>query len=160
MFCLGALDLIGSLLAGRPTRGIGWLAVGSGDPAWDGAPPPPADRTRTHLVQEVWRVPLRSGAELRYADGAIDVRVTLPPGIATGALREVGLFGGAASPMPGSGTLVLYKTHDRIDKGENVSVDREIQMQLPDGLLPGARDLIGGLLAGGPGLAGLTYVCG
>jgi beta-lactam-binding protein with PASTA domain len=156
MLCFTALDLIGRLLAGTASRGITYLAVGTGEAAWDGAPPPP-DRSRTALVHELYRVRLRAGAELTYEAGAVGIRVSLGPGVATGPLREVGLFGGDATAAPGSGLLVMYKVHDRIDKAEADTVDREIRLELPAGLLPGARDLVGGLLAGTPGLAGVRY---
>lgn len=156
MLCFSGLDLIGGLLTGALRRGVTYLAVGTGLPAWDGAAPPAPDRTRTALVAEVWRVPLTATEDVRYAAGVLDVRASLGPGMATGPLREVGLFGGDASALPGSGLLVAHKAHDRIDKGPADTVPRELRLTLPAGLLPGARDLIGGLLAGSPGLTGVT----
>ncbi len=158
LVCFAALDLIGLLLCGWTRGGVTYLAVGSGDPSWDAHPPAP-DRSRTALTHEVYRIRLRPGAEVSHdaGAGAVDVRVTLGPGVATGALREVGLFGGDASAAPGSGLLVNHKAHDRIDKADGDTVDRELRLQLAEGLLPGARELIGGLLAGTPLLAGLQF---
>jgi beta-lactam-binding protein with PASTA domain len=158
LVCFTALDLIGALLTGDAPGGIAYLAVGTGDPAWDAQPPPP-DRSRTTLTAEIYRIRLRPGVEISYdsVTGAVDVRVSLGPGVATGPLRELGLFGGPATPMPGSGFLVNHKVHDRIDKAAGDTVNRELRLQLADGLLPGARNLIGGLLAGAPGLAGLQF---
>ena len=158
LVCFTALDLIGALLTGDESGGIAFLAVGTGDPGWDAQPPPP-DRSRTALTAEIYRIRLRPGIEISYdsSAGAVDVRVSLGPGVATGPLRELGLFGGPATAMPGSGLLVNHKVHDRIDKAGGDTVDRELRLQLADDLLPGARNLIGGLLAGTPGLAGLQF---
>ena len=158
LVCFTALDLIGILLTGDASDGIAFLAVGTGDPAWDAQSPPP-DRSRTTLTAETYRIRLRPGIEINYDSGAgaVDVRVSLGPGVATGPLRELGLFGGPATAMPGSGLLVNHKVHDRIDKADGDTVDRELRLQLADDLLPGARNLIGGLLAGTPSLAGLQF---
>lgn len=160
LICFSGLDLVGALLCNRPgTRGLTYLAIGSGDPAWDDAPPAP-DRTRTSLTTEVARVPLVPGENLVYdkTAGAVRVRVTIGPGPFAQPLRELGLFGGDASPRPGSGILFNHKVHDPIDVGEGETVDREIALQLGAGLLPGARELIGLLLARQPGVAGLQFV--
>jgi beta-lactam-binding protein with PASTA domain len=158
LVCFTALDLIGALLTGDAPGGIAYLAVGTGDPAWDAQPPPP-DRSRTTLTAEIYRIRLRPGIEISYdsSAGAVDVQVSLGPGVATGPLRELGLFGGPATAMPGSGLLVNHKVHDRIDKAAGDTVNRELRLQLADDLLPGTRNLIGSLLAGVPGLAGLQF---
>src|SRR4051794_20902327 len=92
-----ALDLIGSLLCNR-SQGVAFLAVGSGDPAWDTKPPAP-DRGRKQLTGEVHRVRLVPGETLSYerAAGRLRAHVSLGPGKATGTLREWGLVGGGAS---------------------------------------------------------------
>jgi beta-lactam-binding protein with PASTA domain len=153
-----ALDLIGALLCNHST-GVTYLAVGSGDPAWDTNPPPP-DRGRTLLAAEVFRVRLEPGRTLTYdpATGRVHVRVSIGRGKATGTLRELGLFGGDASARPGSGTLVNHAVHPRIEKAENDTLLRELFLALEETLAPGARDLIGGLLARRKGLAGITHV--
>lgn len=102
MIVHAALDLIGALLCNREgLTGITHLAVGAGDPAWDAAPPSP-DPGRRSLVDEVWRVRLEPERDLRLdaEAGRIRVRATIPPGRATGTLREVGVFGGDASARP------------------------------------------------------------
>jgi beta-lactam-binding protein with PASTA domain len=155
MICFSGLDVIGELLSGKSgLSGISWLAMGSGSPEWDATAPGP-DRSRTALTSEVARIPLQPGHELNYIDGAVDVRVTIPAGVATGPLREIGLFGGDASARPGSGWLIEHKVHDRIDKAADQNLPRELRIELPPALLPGARELIGRLLANTPGLAGL-----
>src|SRR5262245_38517170 len=155
-----AADLIGALLIGRPgARGLGWLAVGRGRDDWDDTPPEP-DPSRTALEDEVTRVPLRPGTDLTFdrTTGTVRAAVTLPAGVVVGPVREVGLFGGVASSRPGSGVLVNHRVHDRIDVGEGDRLDREVRLVLADPLLPGARLVIGTLLAGWASAAGLTFV--
>jgi len=153
-----ALDLIGALLCERST-GLTYLAVGAGDPAWD-ANPPPADRGRRQLTAEVFRVRLEGGDSLAYdpATGRVRASVSIGRGKAMGTLRELGLFGGDASARPGSGVLVNHAVHPAIEKGEGDTLRRELLLTLEPALAPGARDLIGGLLARREGLAGITHV--
>src|SRR5262249_17295973 len=86
------LDLIGTLLCNR-SEGVVFLAVGAGDPAWDATPPTP-DKGRTQLDAEVYRARLVPGETLSYDEttGRLHAHVSLGPGQATGALRELGLF--------------------------------------------------------------------
>jgi beta-lactam-binding protein with PASTA domain len=155
-----ALDLIGELLCNRPgLAGITHLAVGAGDPGWDANPPAP-DRGRTALTAEVYRVRLEPGRNVTYdaATGRVHVRVSIGRGKATGTLRELGLFGGTASARPGSGYLVNHKAHAPIEKEEGDTLERELRLTLDPALLPGARDVIGGLLANREGLTGISHV--
>ncbi len=146
----GALDLIGSLLCNTPGAApIHWFAVGSGNAAWDAAPPTPV-RATTGLTAEVFRKPLTPG-DISYDPQAkaLTLQLRLGPDDAAGPLREFGVFGGrAASARPGSGTLVNYKAHPVIQKTAGQTLDRELVLSLATGLRPGAQDLIGGLLAG------------
>jgi beta-lactam-binding protein with PASTA domain len=153
-----ALDLIGALLCNR-SAGLTYLAVGAGDPEWDANPPPP-DRGRRQLTAEVFRVRLERGDSLAYdpATGRVRVSVSIGRGKATGKLRELGLFGGGASARPDSGLLVNHAVHPAIEKGEGETLRRELFLTLEPALAPGARDLIGGLLARREGLAGITHV--
>jgi beta-lactam-binding protein with PASTA domain len=157
----GGLDLVGALLCGEAgARGLGWLAVGAGAPDWDAAAPP-ADAGRTGLTAEVARVRLTPGTrQLSYDAGAgrLVVRATIPAGTVTGPLRELGLFGGAASALPGSGTLVNHRVHPVIDVGADDVVHHDLALDLPGGLDGALRDLVGGLLARRPGLRPITQV--
>ena len=160
MLVHAALDLIGALLCNREgLTGITHLAVGAGDPAWDAAPPSP-DPGRRSLVDEVWRVRLEPERDLRLdaEAGRIRVRATIPPGRATGTLREVGVFGGDASARPGTGVLVAHHVHAALAKPQDAALGRELVLTLPAALAPGARALVGGLLARRRGLIGLTYI--
>lgn len=93
---------------------------------------PARDRSRRARTNEVARVPSRPGDNLVFEAGTSTVRVTatLAPGVATGTLRELGLFGGEASARPGSGTLVNHLVHDRIDKTDPIP-DRMITDRIP-----------------------------
>lgn len=146
----GALDLIGSLLCNAAGAApIQWYAVGSGNAAWDTAPPTPV-RATTGLTAEVFRTPLTPG-DISYDPQAkaLTLELRLGPNDAVGPLREFGVFGGqAASARPGSGTLVNYKAHPVIQKTAGQTLDRKLVFSLATGLRPGAQDLIGGLLAG------------
>src|SRR5207342_1837007 len=107
-----ALDLIGSLLCNR-SEGVAFLAVGSGDPAWDATPPGP-DKGRIALTAETHRVRLVPGETVSY-----------DPGKATGTLRELALVGGSSSARPGSGTLVNHAIHAPLEKGADDSLERD-----------------------------------
>src|SRR5439155_20297148 len=64
----GAADVAGALLARRAgAGGLAFLAVGTGDGAWDATPPDP-DKSRTALTTAVARVPLVAGDRLSYGD--------------------------------------------------------------------------------------------
>ena len=153
-----ALDLIGALLCNR-SRGVTYLAVGAGDPAWDANPPPP-DRGRTALTAEVLRVRVEPGEGLTHdpRTGRVTVRVSLGPRTANGTLRELGLFGGDASPRPGTGTLVNHSVHPALQKRAGDTLVRELRLTLEEAIPPGARALIAGLLAREPGLGGITQI--
>src|SRR5262245_8181672 len=153
-----ALDLIGSLLCNR-SQGLTFLAVGSGDPSWDTKPPTP-DKGRTGLTAELYRLRLVPGETLSYdpATGRLHVHASLGPGKATGTRREWGLVGGAASPRPGSGTLVNHAVLGAVEKGEDDTFEGDVELMLDSALAPGTRDLVGRLLAREPGLAGLTHI--
>lgn len=154
------LDLLAALLTGQRTAPIGWLAVGRGAPAWDAEPPRP-DRGRLALVDEVHRMRLGPAAgAVRYdrATRTVRAEITLPPGAATGPLREVGLVAGAASARRGSGVLVNHRVHDLVDKGPGDELRRVVELRLPAGLEAGLADALGGLLIGDPGVGTLIGV--
>ncbi|MGE3620680.1 MAG: PASTA domain-containing protein, partial [Acidimicrobiia bacterium] len=158
----GGLDLVAALLCEHEgARGLGWLAVGTGDGTWD-ATPPPRDPARRALTAEVARVALQPGTrQLSYDEdgGRVVVRATFGRGVATGTLRETGLFGGArASILAGSGVLVNHQAHGPIDKGPDDVLHRDVALVLGDDLGPGARALVGRLLARRPGTRGLTHL--
>lgn len=152
-------DAIGELLVGsRHARRLGWLAVGRGDNSWDAAAPAP-DRGRRALHDEMARLPLVPGSTLTYHPRLRQVRASarFGPGTATGSIRELGVIAGVASTRPASGTAVNHLVHDAIDKGPADTLVREVTFDLDEQWSSGLRDLIGGLLTGRSGLAGLRW---
>ena len=93
---LAGRNLIRDLLAREPgAAGLSYFALGTGTTA-----PSSAD---TRLAAEVFR---DTFTQLTLGTGQLTVRYFLGSGAANGyALAEAGLFGGSASPTPGSGTL-------------------------------------------------------
>jgi beta-lactam-binding protein with PASTA domain len=159
MIVARGLDLIAALLANRTgLRGIVYWAVGSGDPAWDAAPPT-IDPATTGLKAEIYRKRIDpTQATYDSSSRTITVSVTFGPGEAIGMLREFGLFGGDASPRPGSGFLINYTIHAPLQHAAGTSLARQVHFNISSAtLLNSAADLIGGLLIGQPGLAGAQY---
>ncbi len=154
-----ALDLIAGLLANRQgLRGILYWAVGTGDPAWDAAPPA-IDPATTELQAEIYRKRL-DPSQMTYDSSSrtIAVSVVFGPNEAIGTLREFGLFGGDSSPRTGSGFLINYTIHAALQHAAGTSLGRQVHFALDsDRLLNSAVDLIAGLLIGQPGLAGVQY---
>ncbi len=118
-------------------QGNMYLAIGSGEPAWDEAPPT-YQRDTTHLVNELARKAV-SVENISYLNEAGDVTDTPSSMLqiqiifseveGSGTLRECGLFG-AASADPGSGTLLSYFVHKRIEKTEGTELTRAITLDL------------------------------
>lgn len=143
------LDLLAALLIGDSDRGAAWLAVGRGDPAWD-TNPIEAQPARRTLFDEAVRVSLRPGSiQLSYlaARGVVRVRASLGPGVATGQLRELAVFGGNGSARPDSGTMINHLIHPVIDKGAGDTVVRELELDFSGGLDPDLVSALGARLA-------------
>lgn len=125
-----------------------FVAVGAGDEAWDDAVPG-EDRTSTQLFDEVVRraVPAEQvtslderGQPTEAPTTRLQFTVTFGADEAVGTLRECGLFGGEATEERGSGTLLSYFTHARIDKAEGMTLVRTIRVDLtPQPIVPGTR---------------------
>ena len=125
-----------------------FVAVGTGDPAWDDSPPPPPERDVTSLVRETARLLV---ADVVFLDDAgrpterptqrLGFSVNFGRGEANGTLRECGLFGGIeATGDLGTGSLLSYFTFRRIDKTEAMTLERTINVDLtPQPCTPGTR---------------------
>lgn len=123
------------------------IAIGEGDPAWDAAAPP-EDRGVRRLVREVARRTVSpeavvftdaGGNPTDEATARVRLHVVFPAGEGTGTLRECGLFIGAAEEA-GSGRLLSYHVHPRIEKGREASLRREVVLDLePHPFAPGSR---------------------
>lgn len=81
-----------------------------------------------------------SGRPVRRTTARVRFSVEFPAGEGTGTLRECGLFGGEATDASGSGTLLSYHVHPRIEKGASDSLRRDIHIDLtPRPFAPGSR---------------------
>jgi hypothetical protein len=176
-----AWPLIAGLLKNDPgLRGILFWAVGAGRAAWDTARTSAA-RGTVRLTQEVDRMPV-APEEIRYigSDGspATDPAPCIELGVAFSwrearVLREFGLFGGAATPSPGSGILINYVIHPSVAVPAGQSLTRRLRLTLrpnaaadwhsvPDHWLGGEAaeciDGVGEALAGILGEAGISTI--
>jgi hypothetical protein len=127
--------LLAALLKGEPgMQGILFWAVGAGDPAWDAVLPPPNPQA-TGLRDEVARVPVkpddmafldaqghRSASPTPRLELRVRFRWTEPR-----TLREFGVFGGDATEQAGSGTLLNYVMHPRVDLGAGKQLQRRLR---------------------------------
>jgi hypothetical protein len=121
------------------------VAVGSGEAGWDEAPPA-ADRTVAALVNETARKAVgaghvvfldRDGEPTDTPTTHLRFSVTFEAGEGTGALRECGLLRGATE-RPGSGRLLSYHVHPRIEKGDGMTLRRTLRIDLsPRPFVPG-----------------------
>lgn len=109
--------------------GLQFLAIGSGDEAWDPRTPPAAANTQTALENEIYRKSFYSVDFINPDPAPGDPEISPTPtnildftarfeaGEATGFWMEMGLFGGDADEgIPDSGTLVTYKTFAMVTK--------------------------------------------
>ncbi len=137
-----AWRLVASLMVRDPRAGgIGFWAVGEGDPDWDGvriAPRRGADRLHAEMDRiEVTR------EDFQYLDGrgrptsrpTFEVELTgrfrWPE--ASHTLREFGVFGGEAGEAPGSGTLVNLVIHPRLEVPAGATLVRRLRLSfLPE----------------------------
>jgi len=126
------------------------IALGRGDPAWEETPPSP-EGTPTALVDEVVRVPVPA-SQVAFLDGEghptarstshLQFTATFDGGQVRGPVREFGLYDGATT-APGTGALLAYRVHRRLDLTPAVRLTRTIRIDLGRVPLPdsGARYL-------------------
>jgi len=113
----------------EPDHGLFALAIGSGDPAWDPRNPPSsaAVNTKTELVNEIARKEFSKVSFIKIpTDGSpyetdtptnvLDLTTTFGPGEAEDYWMEMGLYGGDATLVKDSGTLVTYKNFGLVTK--------------------------------------------
>ncbi len=125
-----------------------FLAVGSGEPAWD-AGLPPDDRGVSRLVHERARRAVApedvvfldpAGQETEVPSPRLRIRAVFAAGEGTATLRETGLFGGPATAAADTGTLLAYYSHPRLGKAPEMTLDRRLTIDLtPKPYAPGAR---------------------
>ena len=117
------------LQASEPGGGITYCAAGTGDPGWDTSAPPAPTGEEVQLASEIARKAFSAAYFVdslgtpRTVDEAvseqlntIDFEVVFGVGEAVGSICELGLWGGDASAVLGSGTLVNYETIAAIPK--------------------------------------------
>jgi hypothetical protein len=115
--------------------GIKYWEVGSGDPVWDTSPVEPQVGD-TELLAPHTRVPVTifflDSSNDRITDPAvitnkIEMEAMFGEGVATGALREFGVFGGDATSAVGSGIMCDRVIHPVINKPENMALLRKLR---------------------------------
>lgn len=133
----------------EPNSGTGFsVAVGTGEESWDEGLPD-HDRATTALVAEVARKPVpaeqvvfldSSGQPTVEPTPHLQLSVDFTAGEAVGVLRECGLYIGGSDEELGTGTLLSYFTHPRIDKTEAMTLSRTFRIDLtPRAFVPGTR---------------------
>lgn len=153
-----ALDLIAGLLANTSgLRGMLYWAVGTGDSEWDDSPPTP-DQRATRLVNEIYRQAIDPDA-IRYDPdtNTIAVQLLLELDARLGPIREFGLFGGDASPRPGTGYMINHGIHPPIDHSLGERLQREVRLTISSGGSGQAAHLVAALLCNAPGMRGIQY---
>lgn len=138
----GAWRLLAGLLKNDPSLdGILYWAVGPGEPAWDEARPPP-DPGTAGLRAESGRARL-TGGDIVYLDDdgrptgeprdRLEIRARFEWPDREVTLREFGLFGGHASEEAGSGFLINYVVHPRIDVTAGSALQRRLRLDFRPG---------------------------
>jgi hypothetical protein len=127
--------LLAGLLKGEEALGgIRFWAVGAGDPAWDRAPPA-SDPHATRLRDEVARVRVEPGdmafldaggraARGRTARLEVRARFALKE---DATLREFGIVGGDATERAGSGQMLNYVVHPRLELAAGTRLERRLR---------------------------------
>jgi len=102
--------------------GITHLAVGVGDGSFDPQNPPAPTVVQNTLVGEIFRKVIDSttfvisGVPTVTRTNVVDFVTALQAGQGTGALKEVGLFGGTGAAATDGGTMINYFTFPVINK--------------------------------------------
>jgi len=129
-------------------QGILYWAIGSGDAGWDLALPE-ATPAASWLVSEVARQQLspeqigyvdQSGAPAGTPKNCLEITAEFGvgdlPAEGLTPLREFGLFGGDATAGAGTGLMVDYVIHPRIDLGGGLTLRRTLRLSFASGTPP------------------------
>jgi len=116
----------------EPDAGISYLAVGTGDESWNPQNPPQPTTTQTELETEIARkayttndvsfVDPDTGDPTTVPTNVVDFTATFAETEAVGPLVEMGMFGGDATDLAASGTLVNYRTFPVINKTNSMTL--------------------------------------
>lgn len=118
----------------EPSKGISYLAVGTGAIGWDIQNPPAPTIDRTLLRAELSRKAI-SPSHTTFVDpitgdpvsnstptNVVDYSVTFSESEAVGAIVEMSLFGGDATSAANSGTMVNYRTFPVLNKTNSMTL--------------------------------------
>jgi hypothetical protein len=116
----------------EPDGGITYLAVGTGSSQWNLQNPPQPTNTQTALNSEIARkafttedvtfIDPDSGDPTTIPTSVIDFTCTFAETEGVGPLVEMGLFGGDATDMTDSGTMINYRTFPVINKTNSMTL--------------------------------------
>lgn len=136
-----AWPLLAALLRGEEKLGgLRFWALGAGDPAWDDAPVTASPEARTlHAEIERWKVPAEAisyldpqGKPSKEPAPRLEISLAFSWGTAL-VLRELALVGGDADETPGTGYLINYVIHRRIDVPKGSKLTRRLRLTLDPG---------------------------
>jgi len=116
----------------EPDGGITYLAVGTGGSGWDLQNPPQPVNYQTELNNETARkafttedvtfVDPDTGDPTTVPTNVLDFTATFAETEAVGPLVEMGLFGGDATDLADSGTMVNFRTFPVINKSNSMTL--------------------------------------
>jgi len=116
----------------EPDAGISYLAVGTGASGWNLQNPPQPQVTQTKLESELIRKAFTT-PDVTFIDpvtgdptivptNVVDYTMTFAETEAVGPLVEMSLFGGDATDLADSGTMVNYRTFPVINKTSSMTL--------------------------------------
>jgi hypothetical protein len=116
----------------EPSSGISYLAVGTGGVGWNLQNPPQPTNTQVKLNNEISRkafttedvsfIDPDTGDPVLVPTNVVDYTVTFAETEAVGPLVEMSLFGGDATDLTDSGTMVNYRTFPVINKTNSMTL--------------------------------------
>lgn len=116
----------------EPDGGITYLAVGTGGSGWDLQNPPQPTNTQTKLNNEIARkafttedvtfVDPDTGDPTTVPTNVLDFTATFAETEAVGPLVEMGLFGGDATDLTDSGTMINFRTFPVVNKSNSMTL--------------------------------------
>ena len=151
--------LLAGLLCGQEGwQGVRFWAVGEGDPAWDSSPHRASPEVEG-LRSEFDRLPVTRG-DITFLDAEdrpserptprLEIRLTFRWPDRARSLREFALVGGEADDRAGSGQLVNYVVHRRVDLPAGAALERTLRLTLDDLATGGTSIRTGHWLGGEP----------
>jgi len=115
----------------EPDGGITYLAVGTGASGWDLQNPPQPQNYQTKLNNEISRkafttenvtfVDPDTGDPTTVPTNVLDFTATFAETEAVGPWVEMGLFGGDATDLADSGTMINYRTFPVLNKQSSMT---------------------------------------